>query len=209
MAATFSLQHAAALPAPLPASSRPVLYTHTLCPYAQRVLLTMLLKVCTPPFCCSPLTTSPAERLLLAQDPLQPFDVVHVDLSNKPRWYSKVNPRGLVPAITIGGRTLVESLDICRCGRPARPISGGRGERGCVQTLQSSETGGAVTICCCRELDQVVPSPPLTPAAPAARRHMETLLEQTSSIVSAGVCRAHSAGMQHSQHLLWQPTTRC
>lgn len=93
----------------------------------------MLLKVngvCTPPFCSSPLT-SPAEHLLLAtKTPLQPFDMVHVDLANKPRWYSRVHPRGLVPAITIGGRTLVESLDICRCGRPARPISRGRGGEG-------------------------------------------------------------------------------
>lgn len=44
----------------------------------------------------------------------QEFDVVHVDLSNKPRWYSRVNPRGLVPAVTWEGSTLLESLDICK-----------------------------------------------------------------------------------------------
>lgn len=83
------------------------------------------------------------------QAPLD-FEAVHVDLSNKPRWYSQVNPRGLVPAVTYGGKTLLESLDICR------------------------------------ELDQLVPSPPLAPTAPAARKQMDTLLQQTSFIVSAG-----------------------
>lgn len=47
------------------------------------------------------------------QAPLE-FDVVHVDLSNKPRWYSRVNPRGLVPAVVHGNTTMLESLDICR-----------------------------------------------------------------------------------------------
>lgn len=53
----------------------------------------------------------------MSQAPLE-FDAVHVDLSNKPRWYSKVNPRGLVPAVTMGGNTLLESLDICRLVNP-------------------------------------------------------------------------------------------
>ena len=48
------------------------------------------------------------------QAPLE-FDVVHVDLSNKPRWYRQVNPAGLVPAVTQGNATLLESMDICRC----------------------------------------------------------------------------------------------
>lgn len=39
---------------------------------------------------------------------------------------------------------------------------------------------------CCREVDRLVPSPPLTPDAPAARKRMEDLLQQTSGIVSAG-----------------------
>lgn len=124
--AQFVLHEAAQLQSPLK-SSKPVLYTHTLCPYAQRVFLTMLLKA-----------------------PLE-FDVVHVDLSNKPRWYSRVNPRGLVPAVVHGNTTMLESLDICR------------------------------------QLEQIVPSPPLTPATPAARAQMEVLLDQTSGIVSAGL----------------------
>lgn len=47
------------------------------------------------------------------QAPLE-FEAVHVDLSNKPKWYKRVNPRGLVPAVTWGDSTLLESLDICR-----------------------------------------------------------------------------------------------
>jgi hypothetical protein len=42
--ASFTLYEGAQLQGPLQ-STRPVLYTHTLCPYAQRVFLTMLLKV--------------------------------------------------------------------------------------------------------------------------------------------------------------------
>lgn len=44
-ARTFNIHHAADLQGPLQSPSRPVLYTHTLCPYAQRVFLTLLYKV--------------------------------------------------------------------------------------------------------------------------------------------------------------------
>jgi glutathione S-transferase len=40
-------------------------------------------------------------------------EIVHIDLSNKPAWYQKINPRGLVPALRHGGKTLTESLDLC------------------------------------------------------------------------------------------------
>jgi len=43
------------------------------------------------------------------------FEMVHVDLSNKPPWFRQVNPRGLVPALEVpGGTILVESLAICK-----------------------------------------------------------------------------------------------
>jgi hypothetical protein len=45
-ARTFNIHHSANLQGPLQ-SSRPVLYTHTLCPYAQRVFLALLFKVHT------------------------------------------------------------------------------------------------------------------------------------------------------------------
>lgn len=39
---------------------------------------------------------------------------MHVDLANKPSWYRRVNPRGLVPALALDTETvLVESADIC------------------------------------------------------------------------------------------------
>lgn len=37
--------HARALLGPLPGAERPVLYTHTCCPYAQRALMALLHKV--------------------------------------------------------------------------------------------------------------------------------------------------------------------
>lgn len=43
-----------------------------------------------------------------------PFQLVHIDLSSKPAWYRRVNPRGLVPAVQHDGQVHVESADICR-----------------------------------------------------------------------------------------------
>ncbi|KAK9867166.1 hypothetical protein WJX84_010666 [Apatococcus fuscideae] len=64
-------------------------YTHTLCPYAERVWLTLLEKGA-------------------------PFQLVQVDLSDKPRWYRSVNSSGLVPAIEHKGTFHTESMGICR-----------------------------------------------------------------------------------------------
>ncbi|WIA08730.1 hypothetical protein OEZ85_008154 [Tetradesmus obliquus] len=126
-ARTFNIHHAADLQGPLQSPSRPVLYTHTLCPYAQRVFLTLLYKAV-------------------------PFELVQVDLSDKPAWYRAVNPRGLVPAVVHQGEACAESLDLCRW------------------------IDGAFNT-----------DAPLTPAAPAARKQMDTLLSSTSCIVSAGL----------------------
>ena len=64
-------------------------YTHSLCPYAHRVSLCL------------------AEKAV-------PHHRVHIDLSNKPAWYLKLNTRGLVPAIGLpGGEVLTESIDLC------------------------------------------------------------------------------------------------
>lgn len=41
-------------------------------------------------------------------------ETIHIDLSNKPAWYRKINPRGLVPALVHNGKTLTESLDLCQ-----------------------------------------------------------------------------------------------
>lgn len=69
--------------------ARTVLYTHTLCPYAERVWIALLEKQVQ-------------------------FDLIHIDLSSKPDWYRSINPRGLVPAVLHDATTHVESLDICR-----------------------------------------------------------------------------------------------
>ncbi|KAK9917805.1 hypothetical protein WJX75_008460 [Coccomyxa subellipsoidea] len=64
-----------------------VFYTHTLCPYAQRVWLTLLEKGAD-------------------------FQPVQIDLANKPAFYRAIS--SLVPAISYQGSITTESVDICR-----------------------------------------------------------------------------------------------
>ena len=54
----------------------------------------------------------PAISACAAQD--VPFELVQVDLSNKPAWYRSINPQTLVPSLVVNGETVVESIDICR-----------------------------------------------------------------------------------------------
>ena len=42
------------------------------------------------------------------------FDLVQVDLSRKPSWYSSVTPAALVPALALQGATITESIRIAR-----------------------------------------------------------------------------------------------
>jgi glutathione S-transferase len=74
---------------PVERPGRVQFFTHTLCPYAERVFLTLLEKGV-------------------------PFDLIHVNLSAKPSWFRAVNPAGLVPAVRSNGKTVTESLDILR-----------------------------------------------------------------------------------------------
>lgn len=116
-------------PAPLVAADGgPVLYTHTLCPYAERAWIALLEKVnastiesCWPHLLRKhahadglPEKSQPRDKA--SPFPLQgvPFHLVHVDLSSKPSWYRSVNPGGLVPAVSYQGAVQVESLDICQ-----------------------------------------------------------------------------------------------
>ena len=41
-----------------------------------------------------------------------PFTLVHIDLANKPEWYTQVNSRGLVPALEFEGGVRVESAEL-------------------------------------------------------------------------------------------------
>ncbi|KAL3135361.1 hypothetical protein ABBQ32_007549 [Trebouxia sp. C0010 RCD-2024] len=70
-----------------------VLYTHMLCPYAQTALLTLLCKGV-------------------------PHQVVHIDLSQKPAWFTQLcHHEGFaatVPVIDCNGKAQTESIDICR-----------------------------------------------------------------------------------------------
>lgn len=92
----------------LPESDSVVLYTHMMCPYAQRAWLVVLEK-----------------RV--------PHTLVHVDLSSKPAWFLRMNPRGQVPFAALQSDVQGESLDICRYGL-------------CVRAPQQR------AMCCCLQL---------------------------------------------------------
>lgn len=65
------------------------LYSMEYCPFAQRV------------------------RLILEAKQI-PYEVVNINLLQKPDWYLKdVHPKGLVPGLDIGDKIITESLDIC------------------------------------------------------------------------------------------------
>ena len=51
-----------------------------------------------------------ARLVLLAKN--VPHDIVNINLINKPEWYKDVHPEGKVPALDIGSKIVVESLDI-------------------------------------------------------------------------------------------------
>ncbi|BDA48804.1 probable protein IN2-1 homolog B [Coccomyxa sp. Obi] len=74
------------LDGPLDDSKELIFYTHTLCPYAQRVWLTLLEKEVD-------------------------FYPVQIDLSDKPPFYRSIC--SLVPAISHLGTIVTESIDIC------------------------------------------------------------------------------------------------
>ncbi|XP_025099817.1 glutathione S-transferase omega-1-like [Pomacea canaliculata] len=64
------------------------LYSMRFCPYALRT------------------------RLVLAHKQI-PFETVNVDLKNKPEWFLKINPKGLVPTLEKDGKVVYESLITC------------------------------------------------------------------------------------------------
>lgn len=78
-----------------------------------------------------------------------PFQLVHVDLSSKPAWFCRVNPRGLVPAVQHGGEVHVESDQICRWldsafpGPPLVPEDRQRAQE--MERLIRGPCGGAVS----------------------------------------------------------------
>ncbi|KRT85034.1 Glutathione S-transferase, partial [Oryctes borbonicus] len=64
------------------------LYSMRFCPCAQRVRIVLLLK-----------------RI--------PFEVVNINLANKPNWMWDLNSEGKIPVLDAGSEIIVESLDIC------------------------------------------------------------------------------------------------
>lgn len=63
------------------------LYNMNFCPFSQRVRI-----------------------VLNAKD--VPYDVVNINLKNKPDWIFKIHPEGKVPALDTGDKIIVDSLDI-------------------------------------------------------------------------------------------------
>ncbi len=70
------------------ATQHPVLVSHQLCPYVQRVAITL-------------------------NEKNVPFERAYVDLSDKPDWFLKISPLGKVPLLRVGETVLFESAVIC------------------------------------------------------------------------------------------------
>lgn len=106
---------------------RSIFYTHTLCPYAEREFAGAQLACWQHPARLpsprdagsqqhsrkSACPCLPSGVWLALLEKQVPFHLVHIDLSSKPAWYRRVNPRGLVPAVQHAGQVRVESADVC------------------------------------------------------------------------------------------------
>lgn len=122
--ATDSVVEGATLHDRPPSAGQLTLYTHMLCPYAQRCYTTLLCKASTSWPCM--LQTASCHMLLSRTSVIPgavcvqqvPHQTFHIDLSNKPSWYGNVNEKGLVPAVDYKGRVFTESIDICRSAGP-------------------------------------------------------------------------------------------
>jgi len=68
-----------------PASGRVRLYSMRFCPYAERAMIALQLKKI-------------------------PFEVININLQDKPEWYLVTNPLGKVPAVEHNGKIVYESL---------------------------------------------------------------------------------------------------
>jgi hypothetical protein len=120
------------------------------------------------------------------------FELVQVDLSDKPSWYRAVNPQGLVPAVVHQGEARAESLDLCRYGQAAQPsiVDTDSWLANQAAALIDDPWRSSICMCAavrCRWIDGTFNTDAsLTPAAPGARRQMEAILNSSSRIVSAG-----------------------
>ncbi|KAG1463809.1 hypothetical protein G6F56_005207 [Rhizopus delemar] len=68
-------------------SDKITFYNATICPFAQRAAIAL-------------------------KEVGAEYETVEIDLSNKPDWYGKINPELKVPAFTVGGQNIAESLVI-------------------------------------------------------------------------------------------------
>ncbi|KAI9497062.1 glutathione S-transferase [Zychaea mexicana] len=80
-------------------SDKAVFYTAAICPYAQRA------------------------AIALKEIGLE-YEHVEIDLANKPSWYPNVNPESKVPALTINGKNIAESLVLIELANDLKPEKG-------------------------------------------------------------------------------------
>ena len=72
------------------------LISHHLCPYVQRVAITL------------------AEKQI-------PVERIYIDLADKPGWFTQISPLGKVPLLRVDGEVLFESAAICEFLEDAHP----------------------------------------------------------------------------------------
>ncbi|CDH59938.1 glutathione s-transferase c-terminal-likeprotein [Lichtheimia corymbifera JMRC:FSU:9682] len=76
-----------------------VLYTALICPYAQRAAIAL-------------------------REAGVEYESVEIDLTNKPSWYKDVNPELKVPALSIKGKSIAESLVLVELANDLHPEKG-------------------------------------------------------------------------------------
>ncbi|KAI8146093.1 glutathione S-transferase [Fennellomyces sp. T-0311] len=81
------------------AAGKVIFYTAAICPYAQRAAIAL-------------------KEVGLAHEK------VEIDLANKPSWYKDVNPETKVPALTIEGKNIAESLVLIELINDLKPEKG-------------------------------------------------------------------------------------
>lgn len=116
------------------------------------------------------------------------FAVMFISLYNKPDWYKEVVPTKLVPAVSIRGRVVWESVDILKAGTQSRchvvPLVQTSRPTACYRAISCILSGSYLLPL--QALDEEFPERPLYPADPALAEEGEALSKLSDELSAAG-----------------------